>query len=370
MISAGRLWLPFLLLPGLSSISQPTPPGPSEVTFAQLTDAHIFDDGWKQPVPQAMRQAANDRDALIWAIGEINREVNSGKRIDFVVYTGDLGLQNVAFAADGSCQALPLSIQPGLPPTTLPAAVEEIAEDLNSLAVRTIYFLPGNNDVENEDVTDGRFGCFMAQLQDRVRAFSPALTVTELHADRSVLVNGVRIAGLDTASFKKQSNYEAACSPASAANDPTLKEACPQLEIDALKRMIDEDPNSPVLLFTHVPDVMDPYFHSRNPGVRKSTWDIQPQVRAVWEKEACSPSVLAIFAGHFHDSNRAVYGSNVTTQDLAYSECIADKTWIAPPLALKNQENKSTTARGFLLVTVSAGKIDARAHWANLPDHP
>src|SRR5215467_558765 len=65
------------------------------VTFAQLTDAHIFGEGWKQPTAEALREAADDRTALDWAIQEINRLVSSGTRIDFVVFTGDLGLQNV-----------------------------------------------------------------------------------------------------------------------------------------------------------------------------------------------------------------------------------------------------------------------------------
>src|ERR1035438_7931341 len=93
------------------------PPKSREVTFAQLTGAHIFDDGWKKPTPNAMRQAANNRTALDWAIRQINLAVASGTKIDFVVYTGDLGLQNVSFVEDSACRALKLKLEPGLPPS-------------------------------------------------------------------------------------------------------------------------------------------------------------------------------------------------------------------------------------------------------------
>ena len=82
-----------------------TPPAdrPS-VTFVHLTDAHIFDDGYKKPTTEALEQIADDRRALDWAIRRINSMVASGVPIDFVVYTGDFGLQNVDFPTNAECK--------------------------------------------------------------------------------------------------------------------------------------------------------------------------------------------------------------------------------------------------------------------------
>ena len=94
------------------------------ITFVQLTDAHIFDEGWKQSTADALREAADDWTALHWAIQEINGLVSSGTQVDFVVYTGDLGLQNVDFPRTRDCRAIPLQLEPGLPPSTLLSAVK------------------------------------------------------------------------------------------------------------------------------------------------------------------------------------------------------------------------------------------------------
>src|SRR5207245_5226606 len=115
-------------------------------------DAHIFDEGWKQSTAEALQEAADDRTALHWAVQEINHLVSSGTVVDFVVYTGDLGLQNVDFPRDSNCKALPLQLEPGLPPFTLQSAVKQVTAELEQLLVRRIYLLPGKNDLKGEDV--------------------------------------------------------------------------------------------------------------------------------------------------------------------------------------------------------------------------
>jgi hypothetical protein len=44
----------------------------AKLTFVQLTDAHLFDEGKKQSSEDAFRQAAGDRAALRWAIEQVN----------------------------------------------------------------------------------------------------------------------------------------------------------------------------------------------------------------------------------------------------------------------------------------------------------
>lgn len=359
-----RTILLFLLAGGLCGDTPPALP-PGSVTFAQFTDAHIFDDGYRQPTPKAMQQAANDREALHWAIDEVNRAVASGTAIDFVVYTGDLGLQNIAMPDTGACHALPVHPDPGVPQSTLAWAVSEIAGELNQLAVRQVFLLPGNNDIFDEQITDRRFDCFLAELRKAVQTFPRPLALDTLRLSSPIDVNGVRIVALNSASFKKKDNYATACTMPAA----PLDQACPEPQMKSLDQLAAE--KMPLLLFTHVPDLIDPYFHSQHPGLRKSAWDIPAGARTLWEKAVCKGSVSGVFAGHFHDSNVSLYGSNATTKDLAYSDCVTAKTWLAPPLALKNQERTLARARGFLIATVTGGKVTrVQVNWFDSPLPP
>ena len=349
-----------LLVPRPSSAdgeNEPSPPR-HKITFVQLTDAHIFDEGWKQSTAEALQEAADDRTALHWAVQEINHLVSSGTVVDFVVYTGDFGLQNVDFPRDSNCKALPLQLEPGLPPFTLQSAVNEVTAELEQLLVRRIYFLPGNNDLKGEDVTDRRYDCFLTLLKNRLRSLAQPLDLAALQADSRVDVDGINLVGLNTASFKAMSNYERACSDLMSAKSPALlRQACPQAQIESLRKRVKGGAAAPTLLFTHVPDLKDPYR-------RTSAWDIKAPLRKTWEDAACSPNVIGIFAGHFHDSDRALYGNVQGTGNLALSKCVAEKTWVAPPLALKNQIGKTPQARGLLLATVSGtNEVRAEVRW-------
>jgi CBS domain-containing protein len=326
------------------------------ITFAQLSDAHLFDDGWNLATADALRQAADDRVSLRWAIERINYLVASGIPIDFVVYTGDFGLQNVDFPADGACKLLQPKVEPGLPMVPLRWALNEVVTELNQLVVRKLFVLAGNNDIVDENVLDTRrFDCFLSELQMAGRRYSPPLQISGLNADSVVAINGIRLAGLNTASFKKLLNYDQACSnPPAPADAGMLREACPGSQMTLLQQF---NAARPLVLFTHVPDLKDPY--------RKiASWEIQPKVRQLWEEQICGPSVVAVFAGHFHDTKRTIYATTTGTRDLAVSECVAGRVWVAPPLAAKNQVGKSPQARGFLLATVAVtGVQEAQAIW-------
>ena len=56
-----------------------------------------------------------------------------------------------------------------------------------------------------------RFECFIAQLQARLHALPRHIHLEVLRADKAVNIAGIRLAGLNTASFKKAENYYAAC---------------------------------------------------------------------------------------------------------------------------------------------------------------
>jgi predicted MPP superfamily phosphohydrolase len=356
----GLLLAASLLAKAQSSSSSGPTPAPHSIHFAQITDAHIFDDGWKDSREKALQEIADDRRALKWSLEEINRQVSSGAKIDFVVFTGDFGLQNVVFPAVGDCAGLPVDvIHSGTPPVPLASAVEEVATELNQLSVRKIYVLPGNNDIVNENVVDGRYECFLAELQNRARSFTTPLEIKGLPAGSIVDAGGISLAGLNTASFKDQKNYAPICAGQTGYDPktPLIQRGCPAPQLDLLQQAMKNEKNHPLVIFTHVPDLKDPYR-------KKASWDISAKDRSVWEALACNPGVAAVFAGHFHDADRTLYGTNTGTKSLALKACVAGKTWVAPPLAVKVQTDKNPQARGLLLATVTAmGTVQVDVKW-------
>ena len=318
----------------------------------QLTDAHIYDDGWKQPVADAMRQAADDRDALTWAIREVNAQVTRGERVDFVMYSGDLGLQNVDFAGSG-CQLLPATLQPGLPPFELRGAVDEIANLLETLTVPQVYFTPGNNDLEDEKVQDaGRVDCFVSAVQQRLTFDHSKVQVSMLNTANSFVAGGVRFMALDTAMFKSQANYAAFCATDPAAG-AALLQGCPQNQMRTLDAAVLASAE-PVAVFIHVPDLKDPYR-------KTSSWDISDPLRTQWANDVCSAKVLGVFAGHFPMQPRILRGALEGSGD---QRLRGEKTCVTPPLAAKNQVGITPQARGLMSVEIDDTKtVKAEVTW-------
>jgi len=323
------------------------------LTFVQITDAHVFDDGWNQPVDTGYKSVGDDWSSFHWAIQQINEMVRSGEHIDFVVYTGDFGLSNVELHKD--CLVVPTKVDPkGLPPIRNEWAVRKLASELNTLAVNTVYFVAGNNDLSREAVTDaGRPKCFVKLVEYELESLTPASAVhfSTLRSTSAVSLNGFRLVGFNSASFKDDTNYKDDC--------PLAGDGCPDVEIASLQTMVSASSSEPILLFTHIPDLVDPYR-------KRPNWKINDEVRKEWKAAACDKEIAGIFAGHFHDSGRNLYGTTTGTASLVVpgSECVAKKTWVTPPLSIKNQIGKSPTARGLSVVRIfKDGQVKADVRW-------
>jgi predicted MPP superfamily phosphohydrolase len=357
---AGFLFVVALAIVSVAATRARSPrfPAPDQqLTFAQLTDAHLFDEGREQPTAEAYRQTAENWKALRWSIDRINTLAAAGRQIDFVVYTGDLGLQNVAFQESKTCLVKAVDAQPGLPPTPQESAANQLVAELDRLTARTIFFVSGNKDPLDEDASDGRFDCFLLSLQERAQALDRPLRVQKLGLDHCFALKGFHLLGLNSASFKNAANYQSVCVPRAQIGllQQLLDSSCPQSEIGLLKEQVES--GGPTLLFTHIPDLKDPFR-------RQPAWDLEGDVRRQWEDEARRSNVLGIFAGHFHDSSRTLYGSSAGVSALAVESHVAAKTYLAPPLAIKNQSTNRPAARGFLLVTANrAGITSTELQW-------
>src|SRR5260370_23917300 len=108
---------------GLAADSKPAS---HELSFVQLTDAHVFDEGKRDEGVEPYRKALDARAALHWAIDAVNASSMGNSRIDFVVYTGDFGLENVFFS-EPACSVVPLRPFKGIPPYSADLASKELA---------------------------------------------------------------------------------------------------------------------------------------------------------------------------------------------------------------------------------------------------
>ena len=106
-----------------------------------------------------------------------------------------------------------------------------------------------------------------------------------------------------------------------------------------------------------------------------STWKVDKSVSEEWMRAVASDLVLRVFAGHLHDSHKEIYRPPYSwSNDSAYQRAFG-KLFVAPPLAIKNQDKSPVQARGFLLVHLKDDRIETRPFWYNsqtgqfTPDH-
>lgn len=249
--------------------------------------------------------------------------MRSGKSLDFVVFTGDFGLED----------SDPLD------------AAQHVAVIFRALLVKRIFLLPGNNDLKNEDPHDiGRFQTFEKQLV----VLLPDHQIEDLTTTTQT-VNAIQLVGLDSATFKNANGK--------------LREANKGEQLKELQRVEAAlRPNQPSVIFTHIPNLEDPYRGDK--GEVRNAWNIAPEVLSLWERIVERDDVLAVFAGHFHDARRGIYMQDFSWATNKPTLVEGRKTWISPPLAVKFQWGIKPQARGLIEASVSTdGTVSGLIKW-------
>jgi CBS domain-containing protein len=340
------------------------------ITFVQITDSHIFDSGKIRPGQSAEDQRKNaveitdSRLAWDWSLLEINR-LALAKTVDFVVFTGDFGLEKVT-----------TDIKPPIGCVALSSAVDDVARSFGSLLVNRIYVVRGNNDLDQEDPQDaGRFDDFIRVLtsDERLKGkqilnLTPALGNSTPASD---LLNGIRIVGLDSSSFKNDppKNEKAKCAYSAGAGPTVTNTSRQDYQLGELKRVstLVQTDAAPAVIFTHVPDLDDPFKVDNPPKTGTATaWNIESGARDEWNRIITDKRLLAVFAGHLHDANRSRYLPPYSWQLARASRPseVYEKTYLAPPLAAKFQMERAPQARGYLFATMTAkGIVRAEIRW-------
>ena len=285
-------------------------PASDALTFAQITDIHLFDEGKRRDSRSEYEQDQQDnRHALHWAVERIRELTDRGQPIDFVVFTGDFGLEFVRRSIkeslcldkdDPEIKKFDEYRKKGWPDfVSLKDAANEVAGEFSHLPVRTIYVLPGNNDLVGEDP------CDMSRYTEFVQALAAAMPtgrariVDLLDQSSAPRANGFRLVGLNTAPFKGVDDKEKSTTYGQAKQRRKWDASSAQMKA-ALDSLTKANRGDSFLIFTHIPDLIDPFN-------RENSWDVEAATRATWRAVAGSANVTAIFAGHFHSSDRLVY---------------------------------------------------------------
>lgn len=246
---------------------------------------------------------------------------------------------------------------------------DSVAVLLNASPVRTIYWVPGNNDVAGESSrTDSlamadEFNTLVAQ---RLRNGVTLQNLTACYTGRgscSADVPDTRytLVGVPTVSFKKSPT-----AADTAAQEAVLDRAASLAAAEAAR-------GRRVLLATHIPEMDDPYIRSQElyrgvpaprPTLSASAWNVSDSTFARWKRLVESRDVAAVLAGHFHDSHREVYRPPYRWAESSPLRADPDKLLLAPPLSVKNQDASPYQARGFTLVRIFADdEVERQIYW-------
>jgi hypothetical protein len=390
------------------------------VRFVQLTNLHLFDAGHGQHGERVFEEALDNRSSLHWAVLEINQLVRTEPgSIDFVVITGDFGLENVTMPKAKNCQCptpRPRDKEDEGPIEAVPLAdaAAEVAREFNALLVKRIFVVPGEKDLCRGSRYDRhRWVDFVDEVNIQVceqykshiqnltgvrpnNCLSPDLdappppVVSDLTHSKEVLskieepsikINDIRLLAFNNAHFF-----------------PTSKQVQKDIdqqkleELDRLAHQIQQ--GGTYLVFTHFPDLHDAalYGPDQDQGslsgdrwsssFSKLNSDLEKRISRDqaadqdhsengWLRLLSQRRFIGLFAGHVESNRREIYPKGFGVAVDKTDRWTAKKTWIAPPLGVEyqNLQPSRQSARGLLLVTATTdGAVDARPIWFETVD--
>jgi hypothetical protein len=342
------------------------------VSFVHATDLHLFEEG-DAAIPPAVQdyQARLNRQAFTLLLQRLSSLPDQPPR--FLAITGDLGLDPAAGGPTPVARQRHRREQ-----------VDVLANLLRASPIPDIYVVAGNNDVESESTADSavlRTTGVLAEVQEKL-SDSP-VTIHDLTAcyaargsppsscSADVAGTNLRLIGFPSFSFKNGSEraYDA----------NRLKQEAAVAKFAGMVARADSA-GKQVVVLTHIPDLDDPYtlaqdrFAGRKPVQTGNTgrptwsaWNVSPTVFQRWKEIVASRAVVAVLAGHFHDSHREIYYPPYRWSTRSPLRPDPARLFLAPPLAVKLQDASPIQARGFALVTLTNDGIRRRLYWYDAP---
>lgn len=312
----------------------------------------------------------------------------------FLVLTGDLGID--------PCEIPENQNQPkedkrsakdcgsGVKEAERKTQIEKIAKLLGKSPVQKIYLVAGNNDIAKESASDEAikyFSQFIKDVQgkldgnkdnnvhlyDLTRGYASDEELATCYAD--IDDTPYRLIGFPSYSFKNDIRNV----PDTAAQAEQFKKF--QQLLKGAK-----DANRKVLVISHTPEMDDPFVLAQDlqagmtpPAAidkdleksrsKWSTWNVRKEVLDGWNEAVASDSVVAVLAGHLHDSHKEIYRQPYEWSSMTEHRASFHKLFLAPPLAVKKQDTSPIQARGFSLVHLRPDGVESRPFWYDSKTH-
>lgn len=359
--------------------AQDRPAPRKDAWIAHITDPHLFvdvtdgkpdDDKKAKILAQRPLNKAALIDALTFASAVLGREGEPR----FVILTGDLDA-DPCWPLDkptlAGCLAAPVD----------DARAKLFAEALATSPIEDIYVVPGNNDIATESAMPGALSYFAKVLDAVVAHLNTLKSRVRLHplfgcysggANDSCVVDvantDYRVIHFPSYPFKNGTKA-----------DETAN-ATPQSELfDTFDRVLADAAalHKRVILVAHEPDLDDPYAvaQSRFAGVKRvrpavgdrtsasGVWNLPVDLMNRWRDALASDAVVAVLAGHLHDSHKEIYRQPYAWSSGDSFRRDIGKLFVTPPLAVKNQDTSPIQARGFSLLHLSDSGVQRRLYW-------
>ena len=318
----------------------------AQVRFVQITDPHLFDPG----------DEVENKLALAAGIRKLNDRIVESGEYQFAVITGDIGIENLVSTRKDANGPNILEPDKAKRDNRIEQGATELASILSSSKIRVWLFLPGNNDLLNEEPDLQYYRQFIQILKTKLVGMNVVDLCPEDPANDTYQLGVYRIGafafvGFNNASFKNNNNWERVVP------NKDLQFAYVQ---QVVRRIADKDISS-AYIFYHIPELDDPYLvtgrdkatlderkkYADNPHLY-SSWFVDKEVHRLWQQQVVQmQKVHGLFAGHYHDANRITYlGYHWINTDNYVSGSLT-KLYISPPLAMKRQPDPLTQARGF-----------------------
>jgi hypothetical protein len=381
----------------------------SGVWFVHASDPHIFIPIFipaaEKPETEEVgkkQEALNEK-----ALSDLFRRIGSQSGYPqpvFLVLTGDLGVDPCAIPQQKAAPAG--TSEDGKPGSTTGNAreptikvnaadcvsnvdtgkrkeqVERLAKIFALSSLRHVYLVAGNNDVARESPGDAAltyYNKFIDEVQAKTAMQNSSVELHNLtrcyvageppsacYAD--ILDTSYRFVGFPSYSYKNQ--------------DGEVDNAAQAKQFEVFRGLLDQADKAgkKVLIVTHTPEIDDPFILAQDRYAGKtppaatdpdpkntrstwSSWNVSKKLLDDWNKVLISDSVAGVLAGHLHDPHKEIYRQPYRWSSLSGRQGALRKLFLAPPLAIKNQENSPVQARGFSLVHLEADRIERELYW-------
>jgi hypothetical protein len=354
----------------------------SAVTFVHATDPHLFVPAAQKPETKATgdKQESLNKKALTDMLQRLQGLSGPDGSPAFLVLTGDFGVDPCDIPKDSS------DSKPCVPDDSKRKdQVQRVAQALGSSPLKEIYLVAGNNDVANEDPDGVSLGYFNQFIDDAQKKLDEDKTGVHLYNLTSCYATSggssscyadiprtsYRLIGFPSYSFKNSGGK-------STNNDTQAK------QFATFRSLLDQarQAGKQVLILSHVPEIDDPFTLAqdryaakspgpaidndpKNPRSAWSAWNVTTKLLNDWKDVLASDTVVAVLAGHLHDSHKEIYRPPYTWSTDGDYRLGFRKLFLSPPLAVKNQDSSPIQARGFSLVTLESDHVEALLYWYN-----